>query len=324
MNPKLFKMPLYLPAQGASVTEATIVEWHVAEGDHFSKGQALAQVDSAKSVFEFEAPCDGLVIRRCRPAGEAVPLVEPVIEIETGDQSMRDWLPPAAAVEQPAVEVPLTAPTPAAALRETVGFLGFGGYVPQRIVTNEELVADFPEITAEYVYQVTGIRLRRWAGKEEKPSDMAYKAALEAIRRSEIAAPDIDAVVVATTTPDTAMPSTAAILQDRLNLQTIPAFDLNAACSGWLYAVSMAQGMILSGTARNVLTVGVDMQSRLLDRADRERLFPLRRRGRRGDRLGDARRRRAPHPPGGFRAPTRAACTPPAATSRATPSATAT
>ena len=151
--------------------------------------------------------------------------------------------------------------------------LGFGGYVPQRIVTNEELVANFPEITAEYVYQVTGIRLRRWAAKDEKPSDMAYKAALEAIRRCGIAAKDIDAVVVATTTPDTAMPSTAAILQDRLNLQTVPAFDLNAACSGWLYAVSMAQGMILSGTARNVLTVGVDMQSRLLDKSDRSAYF---------------------------------------------------
>ncbi len=102
---------------------------------------------------------------------------------------------------------------------------------------------------------------------------MAYQAALEAIRRSGIAAKDIDAVIVATTTPDVAMPSTAAILQDRLNLQTIPAFDLNAACSGWLYAVSVAQGMILSGTAHNVLTVGVDMQSRLLDKADRSAYF---------------------------------------------------
>ncbi len=102
---------------------------------------------------------------------------------------------------------------------------------------------------------------------------MAYQAALEAIRRASVAARDIDAVVVATTTPDVAMPSTAAILQDRLNLKTIPGFDLNAACSGWLYAVSAAQGMILSGIARNVLTVGVDMQSRLLDKSDRSAYF---------------------------------------------------
>ena len=69
---------------------------------------------------------------------------------------------------------------------------------------------------------MTGIRQRRWAAADEKPSGMAYQAALEAIRRSGIAAKDIDAVIVATTTPDVAMPSTAAILQDRLNLQTIP------------------------------------------------------------------------------------------------------
>jgi 3-oxoacyl-[acyl-carrier-protein] synthase III len=274
MDPKLFKMPLYLPAQGASETEATIIEWHVAEGDHFHKGQALVQIDSAKSVFEFEAPCDGLVIRRLHLEGEAVSLVEPIMEIETDDQAMRDWIPPAAAAEQSAALVqPAAQPSASVAPATTIGFLGFGGYLPQRIVTNDELVADFPEITAEYVYQVTGIRLRRWAAKDEKPSDMAYKAALEAIRRSGIAAKDIDAVVVATTTPDAAMPSTAAILQDRLNLQTVPAFDLNAACSGWLYAVSMAQGMILSGTARNVLTVGVDMQSRLLDKSDRSAYF---------------------------------------------------
>ncbi len=156
---------------------------------------------------------------------------------------------------------------------EPIVFLGFGGYLPERVVTNEELVAEFPEITAEYIYQVTGIRQRRWAAADEKPSDMAYKAALEAIRASGVAAKDIDAVIVATTTPDVAMPSTAAILQDRLNLQTIPAFDLNAACSGWLYAVSAAQGMILSGTAHTVLTVGTDMQSQLLDKSDRSAYF---------------------------------------------------
>ena len=145
--------------------------------------------------------------------------------------------------------------------------------MPQRVVTNEELVAEFPEITPEYIYQVTGIRQRRWAAAGEKPSDMAYKAALEAIRASGVDAKDIDAVIVATTTPDVAMPSTAAILQDRLNLQTIPGFDLNAACSGWLYAVSAAQGMILSGTAHTVLTVGTDMQSQLLDKSDRSAYF---------------------------------------------------
>jgi len=274
MDAALFKMPLYLPAQGASEVEATIIEWHVAEGDRFAKGQPLVQVDSAKSVFDFEAPCNGLVIRRLHLEGETIPLAQPIVEIETDDPAMRNWIPPAAAVERPAVRR-TTLPCDPQTLHRgapTV-LLGFGGYLPQRVVTNDELVEHFPEITPEYIYQVTGIRQRRWAGEDEKPSQMAYQAALEAIRRSGIAAREIDAVIVATTTPDAAMPSTAAILQDLLNLPVAPAFDLNAACSGWLYAVSMAQGMILSGTARNVLTVGVDMQSRLLDPSDRSAYF---------------------------------------------------
>ena len=274
MDFTLFKMPLYLPAQGATETEATIIEWQVAEGDRFTKGQALVQVDSAKSVFDFEAPCAGLVIRRLHLEGETLSLSDPIMEIETGDPAMREWIPPAAATERLAARSEIAPVAPATNHRgQPIVILGVGGYLPQRVVTNEELVGDFPEITAEYVYQVTGIRQRRWAGEDDKPSSMAYQAALEAIRRSGIAAKEIDAVIVATTTPDVAMPSTAAILQDRLNLQTIPAFDLNAACSGWLYAVSMAQGMILSGTAHNVLTVGVEMQSRLLDASDRSAYF---------------------------------------------------
>jgi pyruvate/2-oxoglutarate dehydrogenase complex dihydrolipoamide acyltransferase (E2) component len=74
-----FRLPLYLPAQGASETEATIIEWYVAEGDHFAKGQALAQIDSAKSVFDFEAPCDGIVIRRAHLDGETAILIEPIM-----------------------------------------------------------------------------------------------------------------------------------------------------------------------------------------------------------------------------------------------------
>jgi len=273
MEKTYFKISLYLPAQGAAETEATIIEWNVAEGARFSKGDVLAQVDSAKSVFDFEAPCDGLVIRLLRLEGETVPLSEPVMEIETSDPAMKDWIPPAASRPDSAVS-PAVAPPPASPRgeEETV-ILGVGGYLPPRVVTNAELVAGFPEISDQYVYQVTGIRQRHWADGDERPSNMAFKAALEAIRKSGIATKEIDAIIVATTTPDMAMPSTACILQDRLCLRSIPAFDLNAACSGWLYAVSMAQGMIRGGLARNVLTVGVEMQSRLLDPSDHSAYF---------------------------------------------------
>ena len=253
--------------------EATIIEWYVAEGDSFSKGQA-SQIDSAKSVFDFESPCEGKVIRRMHLDGETVALSEPIVEIETADEGMKNWIPPAVAGERPEIvaeRVPIS--NHASVAGHEVVILGVGGYLPERVVTNAELVRQFPEISEEYVYQVTGIRERHWAEAHEKPSTMALKASLEAIRKSSIASKDIDAIILATTTPDAAMPSTACILQDRLCLPMIPAFDINAACSGWLYAVSMARGMIISGLARNVLTVGVDMQSRLLDPSDRSAIF---------------------------------------------------
>jgi 3-oxoacyl-(acyl-carrier-protein) synthase III len=269
-----FRLPLYLPAQGASETEATLIEWHVAEGDEFPKGKILAQVDSAKSVFDFEAPCAGRVIRLLFREGESVAYAQPVMEIETADPEMRDAIPPAAAIERPGAAVqPARQTAPAPATTQPVMILGFGGYLPERVVTNAELLREFPDLSEDYVYQVTGIRTRRWAAEGEKPSSMAFRAAQETFCKSGIAPKEIDALILATTTPDAAMPSTACILQDRLGLPNIPAFDLNAACSGWLFAVAMARNMILSGMARKVLTVGVDLQSRLLEPADRGARF---------------------------------------------------
>jgi 3-oxoacyl-[acyl-carrier-protein] synthase-3 len=274
MADKPFKLPLYLPAQGAAETEATLIEWLVSEGDRFAQGQTLAQAESAKSVFDFQAPCNGRLLRLFYREGETVSFFEPVMEVETADEAMKSWTPPVGGQQEAPVEEQVAQH---AGLGQTgnVGAVmaGVGGYLPHRVVTNAELVESFSGISEQYVHQVTGIRERRWAADGEKPSDMALAASLEAIRNSGIATKDIGAIILATTTPDMAMPSTACILQDRLNLRPIPAFDLNAACSGWLYAVSMAHAMIVSGMANNVLAVGVDMQSRLLDRHDRKTCF---------------------------------------------------
>ena len=103
MDDTPFRLPLYLPAQGAAETEATIIEWCVSEGDYFEKGQVLAQIDSAKSVFDFEAPCDGSVVEILHMAEDVVSYEEAVIEIETPDSSMKDWIPPAASSAEPEV-----------------------------------------------------------------------------------------------------------------------------------------------------------------------------------------------------------------------------
>ena len=274
MEQTTFTLPLYLPAQGAAESEATIIEWRVAEGECFEKGQALGQIDSAKSVFDFEAPCDGRLLRLLCTDGDTVAYDQPVMEIETADPAMQQWIPPAASSAEPSPGHSL-APAPAESLPPTreVVLASLGGYLPKRIVTNAELIERFSGISEDYVYQVTGIRRRHWAEEGEKPSDMAYAASVDAIRKADVEPNQIDALVLATTTPDVAMPSTACILQERLGLRAVPAFDLNAACSGWLYAVGMARGMIVSGMARNVLAVGVDVQSRLLDRTDQNTCF---------------------------------------------------
>jgi len=271
------RLQLRLPAQGAAEPEATIIEWHVGEGDAFAQGQALAQVDSAKSVFDFEAPFAGTVVRRLCSDGDTVPFTDPVLEVETSDLAAVEWMDGDGHDESASVPSPALAPAAVAALAKEVAteisIHGVGAYLPSRVVTNEELCRDFPGVDDRYIQQVTGIRERRWAEEGEKPSDMAYAAALEAIRKSKVPLSEIDALILATTTPDAAMPSTACIVQERLNLRGVPAFDLNAACSGWLYAVSMAMGMIASGQARSVLTVAVDMQSQLLDPEERNALF---------------------------------------------------
>ncbi len=179
MEANPFRLSLYLPAQGASETEATIIEWRVADGDHFQAGQVLAQIDSAKSVFDFEAPCAGQVIHVLRQEGETASLVEPVMEIETSDPAMRDWIPPAAGRDEGdrARCSPRRTHRPPSVRGDDVVIKGVGGYLPSRVVTNAELVRGFPELTDQYVYDVTGIRQRRWADDDERPSGMAFKAA---------------------------------------------------------------------------------------------------------------------------------------------------
>ena len=109
---------------------------------------------------------------------------------------------------------------------------------------------------------------------------MALAARKIAIERSGLLPADIGAIIVSTTTPDVVMPATSCILQEKLGIRGVPSFDLNAACSGWLYSITVAKALILAGTADNVLVVAVDMQSRLLDKKDKNTYFLF------GDRSG--------------------------------------
>lgn len=274
MNKESFKTVLYLPSQAAAETEATIVKWHVSPGNSFSKGQVLAEIESAKSTFDFEAPCEGTVINLLFKEGDSSPIESPVIEIETTDESLKNQIPPAGSKKSDFPQMKLKdnkeekIESP-----NVINILGIGSYLPKNVVYNKELLKEHPDITEEYIFGVTGIKERRWAQENEKPSDMAYAASIDAIEKSGLSPKDIDGIIVSTSTPDVVMPSTACILQKKLGIRSTPAFDLNAACSGWLYGISMAKGMILSGIANNILVASVDMQSRVLDKSDRNTYF---------------------------------------------------
>src|SRR6266567_2106966 len=145
---------------------------------------------------------------------------------------------------------------------------GTGSYLPAQILTNDEL-AKRVDTSDEWIRTRTGIRQRHIAAPGEQTSDLALHAARQALAAAEITPADVDLIVVATTTPDMVFPSTACILQDKLSTRSGPAFDVQAVCSGFVYALAMADLMIKSGAIRNALVVGAEIYSRILDWNDR-------------------------------------------------------
>jgi 3-oxoacyl-[acyl-carrier-protein] synthase III len=145
---------------------------------------------------------------------------------------------------------------------------GTGSYLPQKILTNAELEG-MVDTTDEWIFTRTGIRQRHIVADDEYSSDMAEQAARRAIESAGIAARDIDLIIVATTTPDRIFPSTACLLQHKLGIAGCAAFDVQAVCSGFVYAISTADQFIRSGTAKCALVVGADTMSRITDWTDR-------------------------------------------------------
>lgn len=149
-----------------------------------------------------------------------------------------------------------------------VGIIGTGKYAPERILTNQDL-EQMVDTNDEWIVTRTGIRERRIASAEEATSDLAYNAAVKALEAAGIGAEELGLVIVATITPDMAFPSTASILQDRLGAKNAAAFDLSAACTGFIYGVSTAYNFIALGTYKYALVVGADTLSRITDYTDR-------------------------------------------------------
>lgn len=151
---------------------------------------------------------------------------------------------------------------------KSVGVKGLGYYVPENVMTN----FDFEKIidtTDEWIRTRTGIQERRFASPEQATSDLCVEAAKKALDKARMTVDDIDLILVATCTPDYLAQATACLVQLKLGAKNIPAFDLNAACSGFIYGLTVAGGMIRGGVYKNILVIGGETLSRIIDMQNR-------------------------------------------------------
>jgi len=146
--------------------------------------------------------------------------------------------------------------------------IGVGSYLPARVLTNNEL-SEMVDTSDEWIVQRTGIRERHIAADDELTSDLAVKAARNALHAAHKKADDIDLIIVATTTPDMTFPATAVFVQNKLGIHHGQAFDIQAVCSGFVYAVATADAYIKAGMAKRALVIGAETFSRILDWTDR-------------------------------------------------------
>ena len=152
-----------------------------------------------------------------------------------------------------------------------IGITGLGVHVPAKVVTNDDL-AKLVDTTHEWIVERTGIHERRFATEEEALTDVALPAARQALERAGVEASSIDLVLCATVTPDMMFPTSSALMADELGMPDAAAYDLLAGCTGFVYAIAQAYGMLAAGLSRRALVVGGDVLSKILDFEDRSTL----------------------------------------------------
>jgi 3-oxoacyl-[acyl-carrier-protein] synthase-3 len=149
-----------------------------------------------------------------------------------------------------------------------ISITGLGWHVPEKVLTNDD-IAELVDTSDEWIVARTGIRERRVAGPDEAMTDLALPAARQALAAAGVDPADLDLIVVATVTPDTLVPTTSALLADMLGAPKAAAYDLLAGCTGFMYAVAQAYGMVAAGLSQKALVVGGDVLSKLVDWHDR-------------------------------------------------------
>ncbi|MBD3296474.1 MAG: beta-ketoacyl-ACP synthase III [Candidatus Omnitrophica bacterium] len=149
-----------------------------------------------------------------------------------------------------------------------VGIVGVGKYLPRNVLTNADL-EKMVDTSDEWIVSRTGIRERRIASENEATSDMAVKAAKDALKKANMSAEDLDLIIVASITPDMFFPSTACLVQHKLGARRVPAFDISVACSGFIYGLTIANQFIKGGLYKNALVIAAEKMSGITDWEDR-------------------------------------------------------
>jgi len=356
-----FLIDVPMPSMGATVNELTVIDLKVQPGAHIAKGEKIAELESDKSVFEFEAPCDGVITEIKGRAGDIVPSGAPFLRIQTTDISLRhleakgqrpeargqrsepkapasaaapseilnlkseiaparpgaQWTPRARKLAEEAGFAPATitdlvgtgpggvisgdditrylkehkngVPAPKSAVAEsqsagattgwdpraaeTVCIAGVGYAVPKAVMPNSELLKEFPDKTEAEIIKLTGIRERRYAAEGETATSFAVTAVQHALAQAGMDVSRIDGVIMATLIPDQPVPSMASALAQQLGIPRALAFDLNAACAGWLYALEVGRAFIRGGTAKNLIVVTAELLSRITNPKDHATAF---------------------------------------------------
>ncbi len=356
-----FLIDVPVPSMGATVSELTVIDIVVQPGAQVAKGQKLAELESDKSVFEFESPCDGVIREISGRAGDILPSGAPFLRMETSDQSLRhlqsarsggagfrpapsehgqdapatqpvrlaqpvkpaaaasappapkpaaqsamQWTPRAIKVAQEAgldhtaitdiaatgpggrvsgddvaaylARRPAAASTPAADAGkkpngETVCIAGVGYAFPLGVRSNIDILKEFPDMTEAEVIKLTGIRERRYAAEGETATSLAVTAVRHALAQAGIDVKEIDGVIMATLIPDQPVPAMASALAKQLGIPHALAFDLNAACAGWLYALEVGRAFIRAGTAKKLIVVTAELLSRITNPKDHATAF---------------------------------------------------
>jgi 3-oxoacyl-[acyl-carrier-protein] synthase-3 len=158
-------------------------------------------------------------------------------------------------------------------MSETVCVAGVGYAVPARIRANSDILKSFPDRTEEEIVRLTGIKERRYAAEHESATDLAATAVNHALTQAGMTVDQIDGIILATIIPDQPVPSMASALARRLSIPRALAFDVNAACSGWLYALEIGRSLIRSGTAKNLIVVTAELLSRITNPEDHDTAF---------------------------------------------------